>query len=166
MKTAWLLLLLGTPALAQVPTYRDVAYKRVDTTTLRLDVYLPDSARHRPPYPSVVWLHGGGWREGTKRNPRPVELLADGIAVVSVQYRLSGVAPFPAQILDAKDAVKFIRQRAADYGLDPTRIGAWGNSAGGHLAALLGTAGDEPGFDRHCRIQGVSSRVRAVLDTP
>lgn len=164
MTIRWLLLLWSAPALAQVPTYRDVAYKRVDTTTLRLDVYRPDSARHRPPYPAVVWLHGGGWREGTKRNPRPVDLLADGIAVVSVQYRLSGVAPFPAQVLDAKDAVKFIRQRAADYGLDPNRLGVWGSSAGGHLAALLGTAGDEPWFDRRCQLRGGSSRVRAVLD--
>lgn len=164
MKPILLLLLMGTPATAKVPppTFADVVYKRLDTLALHLDVYRPRSGTG--PYPVVLWLHGGGWREGSKRNPRPIELLADGFAVVSVQYRLSGVAPFPAQLLDAMDAVKFIRQNAARYDLDPARIGVWGNSAGGHLAALLGTAGDAPVLARQCQLRGVSSRVQAVLD--
>jgi acetyl esterase/lipase len=164
MNKLLLALLLGTAATAQVPppTYADVVYKRLDTLSLRLDVYRPDSGTR--PAPAMLWLHGGGWREGTKRNPRPIELLRDGFVVVSVQYRLSHVAPFPAQLLDAKDAVKFIRQNAARYGIDPARIGVWGNSAGGQLAALLGTSGDARIFERQCAIRGVSSRVQAVID--
>lgn len=146
-----------------LPVYRDLIYKQVDTTRLHLDIYLPDSS-HRL-HPVIVWIHGGGWREGSKRNPRPNEtLLKQDYAIVSVQYRFSQEAIFPAQLLDCKDAIRFIRQNAARYDIDPDRIGVWGNSAGGQLAALLGTTADHPEFSRQCQIQGVSDRVQAVVD--
>ena len=109
--------------------------------TQKLDIYLPSSGVK--PYPVVVWLHAGGWWTGDKTlgTGHPArQLLSQGIAVVSVNYRLSGEAKFPAQIHDVKAALRWVRARATTYGFDPNRIGAWGLSAGGHLAALLGTS--------------------------
>ncbi len=105
----------------------------------RLDLYRPAAAA--TPAPVVVFLHGGGWAHGDKF-PCPAAALTDlGFAVASVNYRLSPTAPFPAQLDDATAAVRWLRDHAADHGLDGGRIGAWGVSAGGHLAALLGTGG-------------------------
>lgn len=116
---------------------------------LELDLYVPDAAG---PFPAIVFLHGGGWRVGTRRvfcpswrdwRPDPFHrLVAAGFAVASIDYRLSGEAVFPAQLDDAKAAVRWLRSRAEEVGLDPGRVVAWGESAGGHLAALLGLAGD------------------------
>lgn len=161
------LLLLVVTGFGQAQTARsvwsDVVYKQIDTTRLRLDIYLPDSGQK--PFPVIVWLHGGGWRQGSKANPRPNDpLLRHGYAVVSVQYRFTNQAIYPTQLIDCKDAVRYVSQQAARYGLDPDRIGVWGSSAGGHLAALLGTTADNPRFGRECVIQGVSDRVRAVVD--
>lgn len=164
VRNAVFFLLLTLPTLAQTRVVRDVAYKPApDGDSLRLDVYWSDSARW--PRPVVVWLHGGGWRQGSRANPRPNDpLLKLGYAVVSVQYRLTNRAIFPAQLVDCKDAVRFVRQNAGRFGFDADRIGVWGSSAGGHLAALLGTTADDPRFGRLCHIQGVSDRVRAVVD--
>ena len=91
--------------------------------------------------------------------------LADhrGLAIASINYRLSDEAIFPAQIHDVKGAVRFLRRRAAEWGLDSTRIGAWGTSAGGHLAALLGTSGGVASLEGSLN-PGASSRVSAVVD--
>ncbi|UTT69967.1 alpha/beta hydrolase [Arthrobacter sp. DNA4] len=119
---------------------------------LLLDLYLPAGATHQGGQPAVVHFHGGGWRTGERSSLgpavdgfglNPIEQLADaGFVVASADYRLSTVATFPAQLEDAKAAVRWLRTHAAEYGVDPHRIYAWGDSAGGHLAALLGlTAG-------------------------
>lgn len=117
---------------------------------LELDLWLPPIAEGPAPrpFPAVVFLHGGGWRQGSRHGagpayagatPHPFELVARaGIAVASVDYRLSGEATFPAQLHDAKAAVRWLRSRAGDVGVDPDLIAAWGESAGGHLALLLG----------------------------
>ena len=115
---------------------------------LLLDLYTPHA--ERPPV--VLFLHGGGYRFGTRSvfvptwcdwDPNPFHrLVAKGLAVASVDYRLSGEAVFPAQLLDATAAVRWLHTRADELGVDAGRIVAWGESAGGHLAALLGlTAG-------------------------
>jgi acetyl esterase/lipase len=95
-----------------------------------------------------VFLHGGGWRLGSRRSagpafagasPSPFERFARaGLAVASVEYRLSGEALWPARLHDAKAAVRWLRTRSAELAVDAGRIAAWGESAGGHLAALLG----------------------------
>lgn len=127
---------------------------------LVLDLYLPE-AGHRPA-PAIVYFHGGGWAAGTRRrfgrafrdwNPTPVErLAAAGFSVATVDYRLSGEAPFPAALDDAKAAVRWVRAAAAEHGIDADRIVAWGESAGGHLAAMVGLTGTG------------DARVNAVVD--
>ena len=86
-----------------------------------------------------------------------------GYAVVSINYRLSGHATFPAQIEDCKAAIRWLRAHAQDYNIDPGRFGVWGSSAGGHLVALVGTSGDVKEFDVGGNLEQ-SSRVQAVCD--
>ena len=154
---------LPVSAQASVPEFPNVEYARADTSRLLLDVYLPDG--YVPPYPVVVWIHGGGWRSGSKENVQGIFLTLAGYALVSIDYRLSQHAVFPAQIHDCKAAIRWVRARASTYGFDPDRIGVWGSSAGGHLASLVGTA--EPGDSLEGALgdfTSVSSSVRAVCD--
>lgn len=124
---------------------RGLVYAEIDGFALKLDLHLP--VRSERPLPVVLWLHAGGWREGGRGFCPIANLAKEGFAVASVSYRLSGQAKFPAQIEDAKAAVRWLRAHALDYNLDPARIGACGESAGGHLAAMLGVTGDDPAFE-------------------
>jgi acetyl esterase/lipase len=151
---------------AQLPTgtkvQRDIVYARVGEKKLLLDLYLPPKGS--APLPVIVWVHGGGWLGGSKGSGgRARSMLNRGYAVVDVGYRLSGEAIFPAQVEDCKAAVRWVRANADKYGLDSNRIGAWGSSAGGHLVAFLGTAGDIREFDTKVKAE-YSSRVQAVCD--
>ena len=139
---------------------RDVAYVTNGHERQKLDLYLPATGTNLP---LVVWVHGGAWRAGSKQECPALPFLADGFAVASVGYRLSQHAVFPAQIEDCKAAIRWLRAHAREHGIDPDRIGVWGSSAGGHLVALLGTAGEMKDFDRGENL-GVSSRVQAVCD--
>ena len=144
---------------------RDIAYAGVSPIE-RLDLYLPKDANAT--HPLVIWIHGGGWERGDKSlgpDAPPRRLVDAGFAVASVDYRLSHEAVFPAQIDDVKAAVRYLRANAASLGIDATRIGAWGDSAGGYLAALLGVTGDVATFDdASLGNAAVSSRVQAVVD--
>jgi len=126
----------------------------------RLDLYLPATGTNLP---LIVWIHGGGWMEGSKERPPGLKFLTHGFALASVNYRLSLDAIFPAQLIDCKSAIRWLRAHAAENGIDPNRIGVWGASAGGHLVALLGTTGDVKEFDQGENLN-VSSRVQAVCD--
>jgi len=137
------LLALGAGAQAPTPLpaadLRDLVYT-THPRPLRLDLHLPQGT---PPFPVVVWVHGGGWQNGDKALGTRHHALRQrerGYAVASIEYRLSGEAIFPAQIQDCKAAIRWLRENAPRFGLDPERIAAWGSSAGGHLVALLGTA--------------------------
>ncbi|HEV7516328.1 MAG TPA: alpha/beta hydrolase fold domain-containing protein, partial [Thermoanaerobaculia bacterium] len=113
------------------------------TQPLLLDLLQPAAGS---PTPLVIWIHGGGWLSGS-RTPLPAQVSAlcgRGYAVASVDYRLTQTAIWPAQIQDVKGAVRYLRAHAGSYSLDPGRFAAWGTSAGGHLAAVLATAGDVP----------------------
>jgi len=122
---------------------------------LLLDLYLPAAGTSRGPVPAVVHFHGGGWRMGERSSLGPVtdgfsltpfeRLAAAGFVVVSADYRVSSQAVFPAQLEDALAAVSWIRAHAADFNVDPGRIYAWGDSAGGHLACLVGLGADGSG---------------------
>lgn len=107
---------------------------------LHLDLYVPETVE-RPPV--TLYLHGGGWAVGTRGDHaehRALALARRGIAVATADYRLVPSARFPAQLDDARAALRWVRERGPGLGLRVDRVGAWGASAGGHLAALLGTA--------------------------
>jgi acetyl esterase/lipase len=119
------------------------------------------------PAPAVIYVHGGGWSEGERSSGllpwlNPL-LAAHGFITVSITYRLSRLAPFPAQIHDVKTAVRWLRAHAEQYQIDPERIGVWGDSAGGQLAALLGVTADVPSLEGSCGSSGYSSRVQAAI---
>ncbi|MBI1355214.1 MAG: alpha/beta hydrolase fold domain-containing protein [Acidobacteria bacterium] len=153
------------PLPAGVRLEPDLVYASTPQKELRLDLYRPE----QPPaerLPLVVWIHGGGWRNGSKEQARlAVPLVPQGYVVASINYRLSGDATFPAQIHDCKGALRWLRAHADEYGIDPRRVGVWGSSAGGHLVALLGTSGGvrelEGDVGGNLRF---SSAVQAVCD--
>lgn len=149
-----LLLLAATLAAAQpTATFPAQTYAVVGGRAIQLDVYLPTGSVPPGGFPCVLWIHGGGWSGGTRAQIGPTaQLLQRGIAVASIDYRLTSQAAlfggepviFPAQIHDVKGAIRFLRANAATLNLNPARFGAWGSSAGGHLAALAGTSGNDP----------------------
>ena len=116
------------------------------------------------PRPAVIWVHGGGWSGGSHKPNAANYLALFGYFTASVEYRLSGEAKWPAQIEDCKLAVRWLRANAAQYHVDPDRIGVMGASAGGHLAAMLGVTPQHPEFEGHGGYEGVSSAVQAVAD--
>jgi acetyl esterase/lipase len=118
--------------------WNDVTFIERSSGELALDVIRPDDDETRP---AVVCLHGGFWVKGTRKHIRPlaVDLAKLGYVGICSSYRLSGVAPFPAQIEDVRAAIRFLRENASAYGIDPERIGVVGSSAGGHLAVLAAT---------------------------
>jgi acetyl esterase/lipase len=140
--------------------HRDLAYVGDGHERHKLDLYLPKDGKNLP---LIINIHGGAFKMGSKDAGVPVEYLTKGYAVASINYRLSQHAVFPAQIEDCKAAVRWLRAHAAEYGLDPNRFAAWGSSAGGHLAAMLGTTGDIREFDVGANLNQ-SSRVQAVVD--
>ncbi len=125
---------------AGVKQIADIVYARVGGTELHMDINLPEKMPDKP-LPVVVWIHGGGWKQGTYKWNRSAWFVKHGYAAASIQYRFIDEAIFPAQIHDCKAAIRFLRANASKYGIDPSCIGVWGGSAGGHLAALLGTSG-------------------------
>jgi acetyl esterase/lipase len=143
-------------------TIRDVPYVPHAGRSQMLDVYVPDVAT--APRPVMVWIHGGGWYSGDKSSPPGMGLLLRGYVVASINYRLSRDAVFPAQIYDCKAAIRFLRAHAREFDIDPARIGVWGCSAGGQLAALLGTTNDRIEYEGNEGALGVSSNVQAVCD--
>ena len=123
----------------------DVEYARVGDQRLLLDLFLPRAPGPNAGQPPlVVWVHGGAWRGGSRKDMPLGPLVERGYAVASVEYRLSTVARFPAQVHDIKAAIRFLRAKQKDYGYDATRIAVTGNSAGGHLAALVGVTNGNP----------------------
>lgn len=154
------------PALAdKVTILRDVEYGRAGTRALKLDIVRPrQPAAER--LPAIVFIHGGGWRNGDKSGGvgRVAPLAAEGNYVgVSVGYRLSGEAIWPAQIHDCKAAIRWLRAHAAEYGIDPNHIGVWGSSAGGHLVNMLGASGGVKELEGDCGTPNESSRVQCVV---
>jgi acetyl esterase/lipase len=152
----------GRPLPKGVQAHRDIEYVADGHERNKLDLYLPEKGDG--PLPLVVWVHGGAWWAGSKENCPALPLVERGYAVASINYRLSQHAVFPAQIEDCKAAVRWLRANAEKHGIDADRVGVWGASAGGHLVALLGTAGDVKEFDGKGDSAEVSSRVQCVVD--
>lgn len=147
---------------SDVRSLRDIAYVENGHERHVLDLHIPADATRETPL--VVFIHGGGWRQGNKDRPPIAPLLDDGFVCASINYRLTEHAAFPAQIHDCKAAIRWLRSNAETHGYDATRIGVWGTSAGGHLVALLGTSGDVEALEGERGSTGVSSRVQAVCD--
>ena len=121
-----------------VTVQKDIAYVPGGGVSRSLDLFLPPFKGQAVPL--LMFIHGGGWHSGSK-DGAPAKFLANhGYAVASINYRFIKDAVFPAQIEDCRAALKFLRANAAKYHLQSDRVGVWGGSAGGHLAALLGTA--------------------------
>ncbi len=128
----------GSAAEKMPPTVvRDVPFASVGDLVLKLDLHLPATS---PRSPIIVWVHGGAWRAGSKISMPLGKLVEAGYAVASVDYRLSTQAKFPAQIHDIKSAIRFLRGHGADWKLPTNQIVIAGDSAGGHLAALVGVS--------------------------
>ncbi|HKQ36776.1 MAG TPA: alpha/beta hydrolase [Verrucomicrobiae bacterium] len=140
---------------------RNIEFARVGDTTLKLDLHLPQGKAHPP---LIVWVHGGAWRSGSRSNMPLEKLVADGHAVASVDYRLSTAAKFPAQIHDLKAAIRFLRGHGEKWNLPERKIVIAGDSAGAHLAALVGVSNGhvelegDVGNDR-----GQSSNVQGII---
>ncbi|UOQ57421.1 alpha/beta hydrolase [Leucobacter allii] len=153
------------------PLISGIAYAERAEGPLLLDLRLPPAPAADADIPLVVWLHGGGWFTGD-RSLAPdlaARAAATGFAYASIEYRLSGSARFPAQLHDVRAAIRFLKRNASRWGLDPERIGLWGASAGGHLAALAGVTGgiarfpgEEADAETGSDTASVDASVRAV----
>jgi acetyl esterase/lipase len=146
-----------------VTVHRDLEYAVEDGEPLRLDLFLPETKNP----PLIVWIHGGGWKNGDKANVNPAILRLSGedYAVASINYRLKDLSIHPKNIHDCKGAVRWLRANAEKYGYDPNRVAVGGSSAGGHLALLLGMSA---GVDT---LEGTvggntnqSTTVKAIID--
>ena len=157
------LLSIGTllPAHAE-RIIRDLPFAKAGETPLLLDLYLPETDK---PTGLIIWVHGGAWRAGSRKDVDLKGMVARGWAVASVDYRLSTVARFPAQIHDIKAAIRYLRAHAADYDLPSSRFVIAGSSAGAHLAALVGvTNGNAELEGSEGFFAGQSSSVQAIVD--
>jgi acetyl esterase/lipase len=126
---------------------RDLTYAVAGGDALQADLYLPDTTT---PPPTVVYIHGGGWAVGSRRDHCDTRLPAiakAGLAVLSIDYRLIDKAHFPAQVHDAKAAVRWIKANSGELGVDAERVGVWGASAGAVLAALVGLTAGQPDWE-------------------
>ncbi len=151
------------PGVKVVP---DIAYRDGSSEAWRLDLAVPEESGDRP-RPAIVFVHGGGWRSGDKRRDNflgpTLEFASKGYVCITINYRLSGEAPMPACIEDVKCAVRWLRAHAKQYNVDPERIGAYGNSAGAHLVAMLGLCPRSAGLEGDGPWQEYSSMVQAVV---
>ncbi len=143
-----------------------VAYGQASGQTLLMDCFhLPQSKR---PMPAIIWMHGGGFTEvEMTRLSRPeksfVALAKRGYFIASIDYRLAQLEPFPAQIQDAKCAVRFLRANCERFGIDPDKIGVWGESCGGQLAGLMAVEEGIEGFEGDGGWPCVSSKIAAAV---
>lgn len=153
---------------AKMKVTRDIPYAATDNPRQTLDIYLPKKRSTDNPLPVVAFIHGGGWRAGNKNNGHRFvgRFVESGDYVgVSIGYRLTDEASWPAQGHDCKAAIRWLKANAKKYNIDPEKIGVWGTSAGGHLVAYLGTSGNDKSLEgtlgEHTE---QNSRVACVVD--
>jgi len=163
MKCAvFIFLLLTGFGLADTKVLKDIEFAVVDGHSLKLDLYLPKQEQNLR---LIMWIHGGGWQAGDKSRCYISEITKYGFAVASISYRLTDKAIFPAQIHDCKGALRWLRANSAKYGYKADKVGVCGASAGGMLAALMGTSGDVTELEGTTGGNSESSsRVDAVVD--
>ncbi len=145
-----------------IKVYKDLIYKQVDSIDLKLDIYR--SKKLKKAAPALIFIHGGSWAKGKRSDYLPylLDYAQKDYVTVTVSYRLSGVAHFPAALEDVKCAVRWIRKNAEEYLIDPDKIAVIGGSAGGHLAMMLGYTNDNE-YTNGCT-DSISSKVNAVVN--
>lgn len=151
------------PLPAGVKAERNIPYVENGHANQVLDIFLPEKPAEKP-LPLMIWIHGGAWLAGNQANPAVTYLVNKGFAVASIEYRFSQHAIWPAQAHDCKAAIRFLRANAGKYNFDPDRFAVGGDSAGGHLAAFVGTSGGVAELEGNLGQTNVSSRVQAVVD--
>lgn len=157
--------LVSCGALAQgVTVEKDVVYGRVGDVELKMDIARPPASD--APFPALVCIHGGAWQAGSKDGYAPfIERFAsNGYVTAAVAYRFAPKHPWPAQIEDVKCAVRYLRANARELNINPEKIAALGDSAGGHLALLLGLMAPGDGLEGEGGNPGFSSKVQAVIN--
>lgn len=174
MVAACTLVLTAKRGNAEIKVEKDITYSKVGNVELKLDMARPEGDG---PFPAIVFIHGGGWAQGSRQAySNAIEQAAKrGYVAITISYRLmqydqekkettTAEPIFPAQIHDAKAAVRWLRANAKTYQVDPERIGVTGGSAGGHLSLLVGLAGPEAGLEGNGGYADYSSRVQAVVN--
>lgn len=149
---------------SNVVVEKDLVYGQSDGVDLKLDLAIP--ANLSAPAPALVCIHGGGWQTGSKDGYAPYlsQFAAFGYVAAAVEYRMLPKYRWPSQIEDVKCAVRFLRAHANEFNIDPNKIGAIGDSAGGHLALLLGLMDPKDGLEGTGGAAGSSSKVQAVVN--
>lgn len=152
------------PASKAVVEKRNIVYHQVNKRKLVTDAFYPVKGKGNGI--AVIIIHGGGWRSGnrTQHHDLARALAAKGYACFTPEYRLSTEAFYPAAIFDIKEAIKWIRVYAKDFGVDTAKLAVTGFSAGGQMAALIGCTGNMPAFENYDTKNGISTRVGAIID--
>jgi triacylglycerol lipase len=145
-----------------VDVMRNRVYAERESGSLSADIYIPQDSG---PFPAVLVVHGGAWTMGSRSQLAAVAmaLAKKGYTAAAISYRLAPKDPFPAQIYDCQAAVRWLRENAGEFKIDPTRIGGFGYSAGGQLVALLGTLGDDDFREEGVPADAPSARLQAVV---
>ncbi|WP_084625575.1 pectinesterase family protein [Salinimicrobium xinjiangense] len=141
----------------------DVVYKRTAKKDLTVDVYVPKAEKGEK-FAAVLLIHGGGWLTGSKENLRPLaqQLAAEGYVTVTAAYRLGTEAVYPAGVIDVKDALKWMKENADQYQINPEKIAVLGASAGAQLATLIGVTPDSDNFQS--KKSEFSDEVQAIIN--
>ena len=151
----------------QVEVRGDISFLTPDRLE-KLDLYLPKNRNAGEKSPAVLLIHGGGWKEGDKRQAREIEfgmtLAQNGFVAASINYALRSAGRFPQNLQDCKNGTRYLRAHADELGIDPNRISVMGGSAGGHLALLVGYTADQPNLAPSQPYPGVSDKVSSVVD--
>lgn len=149
----------------QISVQYDIPYKNTGSRDLSLDIFQPASGSSEL-IPAVIMIHGGGWISGDKSLLYPIaEVLANrGYAAISVEYRLSQEAKYPAAVYDIKTAIKWVKDHRFELGIDTHRVAILGTSAGGQLAALAGTTQENPQFEDPADTSTATTNLHAIID--
>ncbi|RXM43690.1 alpha/beta hydrolase [Flavobacterium sp. YO12] len=141
----------------------DVAYFTSKERTLHLDAFVNNKQKQNP---AVIMIHGGGWRSGNKSqmNPLAQEITSKGYSCFTIEYRLSLEAKYPYGVYDVKNAIRFIKDNAKKFNVDPNKIAVLGCSSGGQMAALIGTTNGISAFDDPSNKSKSSSKVNAIIN--
>jgi len=147
----------------EVDEVKDVLYRKAGSRELHIDAFYSKS---KVANPAVIMIHGGGWKSGNKSHlePMAIEIASKGYSCFAVEYRLSPEAKYPAAIFDVKSAIQFIKDNAAKFNVDTTRVAILGCSSGGQMAALVGTTNGNKSFEEGKSSHKSSANVQAVVD--